>query len=95
MSTTLDFDADLASRIETIYATPDVNATRSEGLIMTLGWTSWMVSGPNNPDGPRGWGSFPARRSLSPAGDPPESTKDGATVYVVDIDGSSLKAIDN
>ena len=28
MSTTLDFDADLASRIETIYATPDVNATR-------------------------------------------------------------------
>ena len=28
MSTTLDFDADLASRTETIYATPDVNATR-------------------------------------------------------------------
>lgn len=28
MSTTLDYNADLASRIETLYATPDVNATR-------------------------------------------------------------------
>jgi len=32
--------------------------------------------------------------ALSTAGGPPESTKDGATVYVVDVDGSSLKAID-
>jgi arsenite methyltransferase len=28
MSTTLSFDADLASRVETVYATPDVAATR-------------------------------------------------------------------
>jgi len=28
MSTTLNFDADLASRVETVYATPDVAATR-------------------------------------------------------------------
>ena len=28
MSTTLDFDADMARRTETVYATPDINATR-------------------------------------------------------------------
>ena len=28
MSTTLDFDADLARQVEAVYATPDVNATR-------------------------------------------------------------------
>ena len=28
MATTLTFDADLASRVETVYATPDVAATR-------------------------------------------------------------------
>ena len=42
----------------------------------------------------RGWFSFPARQALFTASGPPESTKDGATVYVVDLDGSSLKAID-
>jgi YD repeat-containing protein len=39
-------------------------------------------------------GSFPARRARLTASGPPESTKDGAAVYVVDLDGSSLKAID-
>src|SRR4249919_3774755 len=60
---------------------------------MALGRTSRMVSGPNNADSPRL--VFSPRRGghCCRASGPAESTKDGATVYVVDLDGSSLKSI--
>ena len=48
---------------------------------------------PTTADSPR-LGLLPGAAGTIDGGGPPESTKDGATVYFVDLDGSSLKAID-